>query len=135
MPVTYRIDEDERVVRVLAEGAADVAHVADVARTLAADLAPRPGWPLLCDCRQLSWLAWPNEIRQIASILFEFRSVLTGPIAVVLARPAAFGMTRMLSTLIEPFGIHMMPFWDGSAAERWCEQVRGQAHDDGVSVA
>ena len=119
MPLTYMMDEGTRIVRLVGAGTADIAHCDEVSRALARDLATRTGWAIVCDCRELTWMPWPDEIRQLAAILSERRAAY-GPLAVVLTRPARFGMARMLATLVEPFGVTMRPFWHAEDAEAWC---------------
>lgn len=122
VPITYVVDDRTKWVFVRGEGQADVAHCEVVARALAADLHDRPGWPILCDFRELAWVPWPHEVRQLSQTLNELRDAFTGPLAVVVEKPAVFGMARMLSTLVEPFGIRMMAFRELDEAVSWCRK-------------
>lgn len=132
MSLTYRIDEGTRSIRVVGEGTFDVAQCERVARAIAVELGERPGWPIVCDCRDQTWVPWPKEIRQVAAVLGELRARFTGPLALVLGKPALFGMARMLSTLVEPFGLRMMAFWNLEDAESWAvlesSKPRAAAH-------
>lgn len=120
MSLSYQIDEGTHTIRVVGEGTFDVTHCEEFARAVAAELASRPGWPIVADCRELVWIPWPSEVRQVAMVLGELRSAYTGPVAIVLSRPVVFGLARMLATLVEPFGVRMMPFWEPLQAETWC---------------
>lgn len=133
MPLTYQLDEGARTVVVVGEGTADVAQCEVVARALAADLETRRGWPILCDFRALTWVPWPAEVRYLATMMGELRAFLTGPIAVIIEKPATFGMARMLAILIEPFGLRMMPFRSLDEGTAWIAGERstprgGDAH-------
>jgi hypothetical protein len=125
MPFIYEIDEKAGVLRVEGRGDADLAGAEELLRAVAADLRSRPGWPILCDVRELTWVPWPNEIRKMASLLYEVRSVITGPVGVVTERPALFGMARMLSMLVEPVGVRMAVFRLTEDAESWCAETIG----------
>jgi hypothetical protein len=120
--LTYSIDDAAHTLRVRGEGMLDVAHCDAVTRAVAAELSSRPGWPILADVRELTWVPWPNEVRQVAMVIMEMRAAYTGPIAIVVARPVVFGLARMLSTLVEPVGVRMMPFWSVEDAASWCAQ-------------
>lgn len=123
MPFSYTLNDAEGMVRMVGAGEASLAETEQMVRALASDLRSRPGQPLFCDVRELDWVPWPNEVKIVASLLYELRSSFTGPVAIVTEKPAIFGMARMLSMLVEPAGIRMAAFRCPAQAKLWCGQA------------
>jgi hypothetical protein len=119
MPYRYSIDTDARLVMVVGEGTADLAATEALMRALSVDVATRPDFDALIDVRALDFMPTFREAQEIRAILQDVRDDYQGRIAVVVEGTVRFGVTRMVSQLIEASGIRMEAFHDMESARAW----------------
>ena len=127
MPITHELDRERRLVRAVVRGdfTAD-----DMLRTVsdAARAAGEPGWNVLSDHREIGEPATREQLEQLVGHLAVQRRWFHGSRwAVVVARPASYGMMRMLQVLAERVPMTVRVFVDADRAERW---ALGATDDD-----
>ena len=102
----------------------------DMLRTVsdAAREAGEPGWNVLSDHREIGEPATREQLEQLVGHLTVLRRYFQGARwAVIVARPASYGMMRMLQVLAERVPVTVRIFVDAARAERW---ALGAADDD-----
>jgi hypothetical protein len=119
MPYRYTIDSDARLITVVGEGLADLAATEALMRSVAADLAHHPDFDALVDARALDYMPTFREAQEIRSMLQGLRDSYRGRVAVVVEGAVRFGVTRMVSQLLEANGIRMEAFRDLESARAW----------------
>ena len=119
MPYRYVIDPAARLITVVGEGPADLAATEAIMRGLPADPAHRADFDALVDARSLDYTPTFHEAQQIRSVFHEVRDAYRGRIAVVVSGTVRFGVTRMVSQLVEASGIRMEAFRDLESARHW----------------
>ena len=119
--IGYSVDVKLRLVTTVAEG---VVSVADVREHLSSEHRDSAlPFRELIDARH-AWIDFsPADVRDIVNLL---RSLslqhFLGPTAVVVSSPIAFGVMRMLETLVEDVCV-VRPFRDFAQAENWVRDV------------
>jgi hypothetical protein len=122
MPITYHIDREQAHIHTVAEGRVTLR---DVRAHLEEERGDRGlGFGEIVDARGATLALTPGEVRQIVALLRELgkRSAL-GPTAVLVSTDHAFGMLRMLETLVEDV-CAIRPFRDEDAARAWLATQR-----------
>jgi hypothetical protein len=119
--IGYSVDAKQRLVTTFAEGMVSVADVREHLSSEQRDSALP--FRELIDARH-AWIDFsPADVRDIVNLL---RSLslqhFLGPTAVVVSSPVAFGVMRMLETLIEDVCV-VRPFRDFAQAESWVTDV------------
>lgn len=119
--IGYSVDVKQRLVTTVAEGMVSVADVREHLSSEQKDSALP--FRELIDARH-TWIDFsPTEVRELVDLL---RSLsiqhYLGPTAVVVSSPVAFGVMRMLETLVEDVCV-VRPFRDFTEAESWVRDV------------
>ena len=122
MPIDYSIDRDQGYMHTVAEG---LVTFRDVRAHLDQErhdqgLALRE----MIDARGATLALDPLHVRQLVSVLRDLaRSHPLGPTAVLVGSDYAFGMLRMLETLVEDV-CAIRPFRDEAEAREWLGRER-----------
>ena len=119
--IGHSVDVKLRLVTTVAEG---VVSVADVREHLSSEQRDSAlPFRELIDARH-AWIDFsPADVRDIVNLLrtLSLQNFL-GPTAVVVSSPIAFGVMRMLETLVEDVCV-VRPFRDFAQAENWVRDV------------
>src|SRR5262245_26341618 len=102
MPYRYTIDREARLVTVVGDGLGGLAETESLLRAVSADIAHHSEFDALVDARALDYTPTLAEAQQIRTILHDLRDSYRGRIAVVVDGAVRFGVTRMVSSLVEP---------------------------------
>lgn len=121
MPFSYVVDPDRRRTVVTGGGESSYDEVRAFVERLVADPAYDPAGALLVDCRTLEYLASYEDALRYRDLLVGLKAKFRGPIAVVVAGTARYGVTRIVASLLDLAGVHMSAFQSLDAAERWLE--------------
>ena len=119
--IGYSVDLNQRLVSTIAEGAISATDVRQHLSSEQGDSALP--FRELIDARH-AWIDFsPAEVREIVDLLrsLSIRHYL-GPTAVVVTSPVAFGVMRMLETLVEDVCV-VRAFRDFSQAESWVRDM------------
>jgi ABC-type transporter Mla MlaB component len=119
--IGYSVDVKLRLVTTVAEGAVSVADVREHLSSEQRDSALP--FRELIDARH-AWIDFsPADVRDIVNLLRTLSlQHFLGPTAVVVSSPIAFGVMRMLETLVEDVCV-VRPFRDFAQAENWVRDV------------
>ena len=117
MIVTLGADADSGVLTVVADGVVDFeqirAHLVDERRDSAL------GYRELIDARRATPRVSAADVRRVVDLVrSEARRALLGPTAVVVSSDVAYGMLRMLGTLVDDAAT-IRPFRDYREAVQW----------------
>jgi len=119
--IGYSVDLKQRLMTTVAEGTISAAevrkHISSEQRDSALPFRE------LIDARR-AWIDFSSaEVREIVDLLRSLsREHYLGPTAVVVSSPVAFGVMRMLETLVEDVCV-VRPFRDFAQAESWVRDV------------
>ncbi|HTS06644.1 MAG TPA: hypothetical protein VMP68_13755, partial [Candidatus Eisenbacteria bacterium] len=119
--IGHSVDVKLRLVTTVAEG---VVSVADVREHLSSEQRDSAlPFRELIDARH-AWIDFsPADVRDIVNLLRTLSlQHFLGPTAVVVSSPIAFGVMRMLETLVEDVCV-VRPFRDFAQAENWVRDV------------
>jgi ABC-type transporter Mla MlaB component len=119
--IGYSVDLKQRLVTAVVEGTVSAADVREHLSIEERDSALP--FRELIDARH-AWIDLsPADVREIVDLLRSLsRQHYLGPTAVVVSSPVAFGVMRMLETLLEDVCV-VHPFRDFSEAENWLRDV------------
>ena len=132
MPIRYHIDPAPgRIVLHVSENVT-AREMFEAYSMVPVDPLYRPGLSVLADCREVTSVPTFDELGVVANTNPRATSMRRGTtrVAVVVAAPWLFGITRQFAVLAESNGIHVVPFYDEHDAERWLS-----GDDAGVSGA
>jgi hypothetical protein len=122
MAISLSVDHDRRRVLFRVAGVLDTEEMLGALREAFAAVPDHTAYDVLSDHTALSTAATPE---QIGAILGELDSPANpfrgGRTAIVVSRPASFGMMRMLGTRAAPLGMNVQVFWARDEAERWLD--------------
>jgi hypothetical protein len=121
MPFSYVIDKTQGRTVVTGEGDTSFDEVRELTNRLVNDPAYEPTAPMLVDCRNLTYLATYDEALRYRDLIAGLKEQFRGPIAVVVTGLARYGVTRIVSTLLDLAGVNLFAFQTLEAAERWLE--------------
>lgn len=129
MPIRYALDRPARLIRSTVEGDFDAAEMLTcVSAAVAA--AGEPGWHIVSDHRRIGEPATRDQVELLVEHLTDLRPYLRDARwAVIVSKPASYGMMRMLSVLAERVPMTVRVFRDAGAAERWART----GEEDGAS--
>ena len=119
--IGHSVDVKLRLVTTVAEG---VVSVADVREHLSSEQRDSAlPFRELIDARH-AWIDFsPADVRDLVNLLRKLSlQHFLGPTAVVVSSPIAFGVMRMLETLVEDVCV-VRPFRDFAQAENWVRDV------------
>ncbi len=120
MPVSYRIDPEEKIVYITIVGDSSLAEWTEVMLTVLTDPSYQPGFNFLsdrCEESDVPSVGFPQGAASFLKLhqagMGEFRW------AGVSDKPAIYGMQRMFSTFSAMKGIRAQAFTDFEEARRW----------------
>lgn len=123
--VKYTIDADERLIRTQCSGFLTLDEVAEHFRELAADPACPNYLDVLLDLRAVESLPHKGELQAVTVQLGRVRSkVRFGHCAIVVERPALFGMLRMFEVMAQDYFTAIRVFRAVPEAEAWLASER-----------
>jgi len=120
MPISYSIDRFRQRMVTHAEG---LITLADVDAHLDAELRERgTDVPELFDARFATTNITPSEVRQLVYRVHDIaRAHPFGPTAIIALDDVAFGMARMFSILVAPYGVAIEVFRDVDSGSAWLD--------------
>lgn len=119
MPISYRIDRPARLIRSTVEGTWTAAEMLSCVGT-AVHEAGEPGFNIISDHRLIGEPATREQVELLVDHLTDLRRyVRDARWAVIVAKPASFGMMRMFSVLAERVPLTVRVFMDAAEAEAW----------------
>lgn len=119
MPISYHVDHTSRLVRSTVAGDCTVEEMVQTIRAAAAE-AGRPGYHIVSDHREIGEPATRPQLEAVVGTLQVLQMVFAyARWAVVVSKPASYGMMRVLMVLGERVPITVRIFWDLEDAERW----------------
>jgi hypothetical protein len=121
MPFSYVIDQAHGRTIVTGTGESSYDEIRDLVDRLIHDPDYEPTAPMLVDCRTLEYLASYEDALRYRDLLAGLKERFRGPIAVVVTGTARYGVTRIVSTLLDLAGVNLFAFQTIEAAERWLE--------------
>ena len=120
MPVTYRIDPDERIVYLTTDGNVPFIELEAVVLEALADPSYRRGFGFLSDNTRETDVPDPGYVRRCVDFIRRHEAEMGGcRWAMVSGQTALFGMQRMFSILAEAHGITVRVFREPEAGRRW----------------
>ena len=124
MPYPFFIDARARLVRVQATGTSNVADTLEAISNLAQTPGYEPDFGILVDARAHQYVASFSDLLRMRDDFERLRDRFRGPIAIVLADPLRYGVTRSLAGMTEAFGLRLRAFRDMDAASAWLADPR-----------
>ena len=119
MPITYHVDRDARLIRATVWGDVTLEEMLDCVTSAAAETGG-PGYAILSDHREVGEPITRTQVERLVEQLEALRASFAGARwAVIVSKPASFGMMRMLSVLAEGIPMTVRVFVDAGRAERW----------------
>ncbi len=120
MPITHRIDRTSGIVYVDVRGSPTTAEMRGAINRVVTDPEGVPGYGILSDHRGIDTPATTNQVQALLTHLTGLKSSF-GSIrwAIVVKKPASFGMMRMLAVLAEQVPAQIEVFRDVEAAKKW----------------
>ena len=120
MPITYRIDAEQRLVEVRISGTFTMDEVLDRIEEIFRDPDFRRGFSFLSDHTGLTEFLTPAQARELVSFLERSADQVAGTKwAVVTTHPASYGMFRMVSVLVEKIPMSLAIFRSPDEARAW----------------
>lgn len=121
MPYDIEIHPERRRVVVRGIGSPDVVETIATMRRLAAEPAYQPTFGILCDVRELSYIASFDDLILMRDAFDEHKASYRGPIAIVVPDLLRYGIARTISGLTGMIGIRIEAFRELPEAEAWLE--------------
>ncbi len=120
MPVTYKIDKTNRLIRTRCYGEVTIEEVLEHFRVLGQD----PGVPdqvdVLLDSSEQTSVPQKENLRQVTEAISRIRGrVHFGSLAIVATGNALFGMLRMFEVFVEQYFTETCVFHTLGEAEAW----------------
>jgi hypothetical protein len=127
VPITYVLDRDAHLVHATVRGDFTVDEMLSSV-TGAATAAGEAGYNVVSDHREIGEPITRVQLEQLVDHLAALRSYFAGARwAVVVSKPASFGMMRMFEVLAERVPMTVRVFVDADRAQRW---ARGASDPD-----
>lgn len=120
MPISYKIDVDQNLIRTTATGQLTLQEVVNHFRTLAKDPQARKPLDVFLD---LSTVNTAPDTHQLSVVIGEMKKSRTGlrfgACAILASQDALFGMMRMFEAYAEEFFRETRTFRVATEAEQW----------------
>src|SRR5882724_11582494 len=125
MPFEYARDDVRKRLTITTSGALSLPEMLSIVDRQATDGAWTYG--VLYFAQEMTNYPETQEMKILVARVAELASTRApcGPVAIVDARPAAYGMWRMYSALAEDIPLRLMVFRDLAAAEAWLAEQDG----------
>lgn len=122
LPISFQLDEVEKILhfRVVGEWSTD-----EMLESVSAGLDAirgTTGYAVLSDHTGIGSPATPEQISRLVDVLAGTKELSGCRAAVVVAKPASYGMMRIFSARTEPLGIDLRVFWDRDEALRFLRE-------------
>jgi hypothetical protein len=119
MPISYRLDRPARLIRSTVEGDFTAAEMLSCVGT-AVHEAGEPGFNIVSDHRLIGEPATRDQVELLVEHLTDLRRYVRDcRWAVIVSKPASFGMMRMFAVLAERVPLTVRVFTDAAEAEAW----------------
>jgi hypothetical protein len=123
MPFLFHVDEGTRVFHIQAIGEVNDSQLMDLRDRLRQEVAFVSGYPILCDCSELTAVLISSSL--IESLARAARS-RTNFVAVIAPRAAAFGLARMYQIFTDPEDLRIHVFAGAEDAMAWLDTLVGR---------
>ena len=120
MPFLFHVDEGTRVFHVQAIGEVNDAELIDLSNSLRQEGAFVFGYPMLCDCSELTAVSISSSLIESVAKLARSR---TNFVAVVAPSAVAFGLARMYQIFSDPEDARIHVFGRPEDARAWLDTV------------
>lgn len=118
--IAYRIDRAQRLVYVVVSGAVQLDRVYDAGDAIFADPDYRPGFDVMVECRVLTSIPSPEEIRELALSGVLRRSASThGRLAIVTTTERAYEAASLLEMYLDAPADRLAVFTNPVQARAW----------------
>ena len=129
MPLHFRLDEQEQLLRFELTGEWDTAEMLAVTHEAYAAAAQHRGFDILSDNRGNASTATPEQVRKLAELMIREGGMFAGRrAAIVVESAASYGMIRMLAARAAPLGLEVCPFFSMDEALTFLREPRVEAH-------
>jgi hypothetical protein len=119
VPITYHVDRETRLVRGVVRGDFTVDEMLTCVSAAAID-AGEPGYHVVSDHREIGEPATREQVESLVEHIAALHRYYAGARwAVIVSRPASFGMMRMLESMAERVPMEVRVFKDADDAEWW----------------
>ena len=120
MPTHIAVDHERRIASVEVTGHLEIAEMLGTVDEVARQIAGNPGYSVLSDHRALETPLTPEQATQLLAHLSVSGGALIGAKwAIVVSKPASYGMMRLLSARAEELPMSVQAFWDRDEATAW----------------
>ena len=119
VPISYTLDREARLIRAVVQGDFTVQDMLACVSGAARD-AGEPGFNVISDHREIGEPATREQVEELVQYLSGLRDYFAGARwAVMVSKPASFGMMRMLGVMAERVPMDVRVFFDAPRAELW----------------
>ena len=119
VPISYTLDRETRLIRAVVQGDFSVQDMFACVSGAARDAA-EPGFNVISDHREIGEPATREQVEELVLHLAGMRDYFAGARwAVMVSKPASFGMMRMLGVMAERVPMDVRVFFDAARAELW----------------
>jgi len=123
MSYTWTIDTRRGRATVVGTGAPTIAETEAAVLGLAADPAFRPGYGVLLDVRDMTYIPSWADAQAYQRLFAGLRTTYTGGIALLVRGTAPYGVARMLSVRLGFVGVQLGAFLEPGEATAWLDRL------------
>ncbi len=123
MSYTWTIDPHRGRATVIGTGAPTIVETEAAVLHLARDPAFRPGYGVLLDVRDMSYIPSWTDAQAYQRLFTGLRTTYTGGIALVVRGTAPYGVARMLSVMFGFIGVQLGAFTELGEATAWLDRL------------
>jgi|SRR5215471_933803 len=116
MPFSFHVDASAKVLHIHATGEVTDADAMDLSSRLRREVAFVTGYPILCDCSELTAVLISSDLIEWLGKSARSR---TNPVAVIAPCPVAFGLARMYQVFSDPENARIHVFAGAGEAMAW----------------
>lgn len=120
---TWTIDPHRGRATVIGNGAPTIVETEAAVLRLARDPAFRPGYGVLLDMRELTYIPSWADAQAYQRLFSGLRTTYTGGIALVVRGTAPYGVARMLSVMFGFIGVQLGAFTEMGEAVAWLDRL------------
>ena len=125
MSYTWTIDPQRGRATVVGTGAPTVVETEAAVLRLARDDAFRPGFGVLLDLRDMTYIPSWTDAQAYQRLFAGLRTTYSGGIALVVRGTAPYGVARMLSVMFGFIGVQLGAFTEPGEAVAWLDRLAG----------
>jgi hypothetical protein len=126
MPLTFRVDKEQRILRSSGTGALTVADLLTYFAETRADPDYEPGMHRVMDLRGVTQLPSSDDIRSLAAFARTKAPVETARMAIIASSDLAFGVSMMFKAFVG-YGERLIVVRDEAEAMEWL--MKGEKRD------